>query len=362
MAVTAESTRQPHLDGLRGVAACLVFFGHLSVALSPHRFALGNDSSVCIFFVLSGYVLSELARHSPLSFPAQTVRRYIRLVVPMLITSVFAWALLAAGLYRNREAGALVDSWWLGNWYNFSPSFPGMVTETLYGVFVTGRSDYNCNLWTMRPELIGSLLVFLIHATAASRRLRSLCFVALAVLYANDYVALFAVGALLHDFHAELSRYLTKTPLLATLFAVAIFLCIGGIKWVPLPQLFSNFIQPMLWHMIGASLLVTVVLYWGLLKLVLGNALGRLLGRVSFVLYLIHVPIICSFTSWMLLAMPPGPAVPVAAGATIVLVFVVSIGIYRIADELPTRWSRAAGYAIDGLASVPAGEQRVLSR
>ncbi len=50
----------------------------------------------------------------------------------MLITSVFAWVLLAAGLYRNREAAELLDSWWLGSWYKFDPSFSTMLTETLY--------------------------------------------------------------------------------------------------------------------------------------------------------------------------------------------------------------------------------------
>jgi peptidoglycan/LPS O-acetylase OafA/YrhL len=361
-----EAARKPHLDGLRGVAACVVFFGHLSLALSVPAYIFNGRSAVCIFFVLSGYVLSELARHSPLSFPAQSVRRYIRLVVPMLITSAFAWALLAAGLYRNQEAAALVNSWWLGSWYKFDPSFRAMLIETLYGVFVTGHSDYNCNLWTMRPELLGSLYVFVINATAATRRLRLLCYVALAVFYTSDYVMLFPVGALLHDFHAELATAIRQTWRKAAMLVPGLLLCLapsGWLQWHRLPSGLVDemrIIDEMHWQMIGATLLVLAVLHWDVLKFLLGSALGRLLGRLSFVLYLIHVPIICSFTAWLVLALPAGPAVPIAFVATIMLVFAASIAVYRVADQIPTQWSRTAGYAIDTLVSTRAAPQSAL--
>jgi hypothetical protein len=75
--------------------------------------------------------------------------------------------------------------------------------------------DYNGNLWTVRPELIGSLFVFVIDATAGSRRLRSLCFIALALSYVGDYTALFPVGALLLPavfVNASAFRHLTVIP------------------------------------------------------------------------------------------------------------------------------------------------------
>jgi peptidoglycan/LPS O-acetylase OafA/YrhL len=62
------------------------------------RFFNGN-AAVCIFFVLSGYVLADLSQRSELTFPAQALRRYIRLVGPILLTSTFAWGLLALGLF-----------------------------------------------------------------------------------------------------------------------------------------------------------------------------------------------------------------------------------------------------------------------
>jgi hypothetical protein len=54
--------------------------------------------------------------------------------------------------------------------------------------------------------------------------------------------------------------------------------------------------------MIGATLLVGAVLHWPLLQSPFGGAFGRFLGRISFVLYLIHIPVICGFTSWMVIS------------------------------------------------------------
>jgi peptidoglycan/LPS O-acetylase OafA/YrhL len=357
---TEETSRKAYLDGLRGCAACVVLFAHILIALHSHLNALFNgNAAVCVFFVLSGYVLTDLSRRSGLSFPAQALRRYVRLVAPMLVTSSFAWALLAAGLYRNREAAAALDSWWLARWYQFEPSFGGMVVETLYGVFVSGQSIYNCNLWTMRPELIGSLYIFVINATAPARGLRTICYVALALFYWADYLALFPAGALLCEFQPEIASAVSKlrgnVPALpAVSFAVGLFLSMiittesefTGWVFGWLPRLAAAAQDnDMHWHMLGASIVVATTLHWPLAQGVFGSRLGRFLGKISFVLYLVHVPIICSFMAWAFLAF----GATIAALSTVVLVFVISAATYRIIDEMPTRFSRQAGRAVDAL-------------
>lgn len=344
---SSEADRKGHLDGLRGVAACVVFFGHLSIALTGGTWIFKGNAAVCIFFVLSGYVLSELAQHSPLSFPAQAVRRYLRLIGPMLMTSTFAWALLALGAYRNQQAAELIHNVWLGSWYKFEPSFSGMLSETVYGVFVSGQSDYNCNLWTMRPELIGSLYLLLINAIAPGRRLRTLCYLALGLFHSDEYIVLFPVGALLHDYHSELAGWVKATWLKAALFVVSLYLCVAPTKWIEVFHRTSS--DGLYWNMLGAALLVWSVLHWHLLQSLLDKALGRLLGRISFTLYLIHVPIICSLTAWLVLLLPSGLAIPAAATTTVAAVFLASIAIYRWTDQIPTRWSRSAGYLMDSL-------------
>jgi len=90
-AVAVEDSRKFYLDGLRGCAACVVLFSHLAIALnSPLLGMFNGNAAVCVFFVLSGYVLTDLSQRSDLTFPAQALRRYIRLVGPIFVTSTFA--------------------------------------------------------------------------------------------------------------------------------------------------------------------------------------------------------------------------------------------------------------------------------
>jgi peptidoglycan/LPS O-acetylase OafA/YrhL len=367
--IAVKDSRKPYLDGLRGCAACVVLFAHLAIALNSPLLGLFNgNAAVCVFFVLSGYVLTDLSRRSDLTFPAQALRRYVRLVGPILITSTFAWAILALGLFRNQEAAAALNNWWLGSWYKFDGSFLGMLEETFYGVFISGRSIYNCNLWTMRPELIGSLYLFLINATAPSRGLRVLCYAAVALFYMADYMPLFPVGALLYEFQAELGRWAQrlrdKMPVLAQMifpfvFAIGIIFCLvhastGG-KLAQLLALISDQMAQdadRYWHMMGATIVVAATLHWPFAQAILGNRLGRFLGKISFVLYLIQVPIICSFTSWVFLALAPisvSIAAKVAALSTIAVIFAASAMTCRFIDQVPTRLSRAAGRSLDAL-------------
>jgi peptidoglycan/LPS O-acetylase OafA/YrhL len=340
-----ENERKLFLDGVRGVAASVVFFGHLSLALTNAIWIFNGNAAVCIFFILSGYVLGDLAQRSQLSFPAQAIRRYLRLIFPMLITSAFAWALLEAGAYRNQQAAALLNTEWLGNWYRFTPDFPAMVWETVYGVFSSGNSDYNCNLWTMRPELIGSLFVFGINAIARTRGLRALGFLLLGVIYWSDYILLFSVGSLLHDFRHEFGGALKWGWVKAVVFAIGLFLCVATEKW--LAALHFPSANMICWHMLAATMVVSSALYWSPLQTMLGSAVGRWLGRISFTLYLIHVPIICSLTSWIVISLPLNLAIPVAAAITTIVVFAVSTATYRYIDQKPTQWSRSVGYLLD---------------
>jgi hypothetical protein len=149
------------------------------------------------------------------------------------------------------EAAALVNSWWLGSWYKFAPSFVAMFWETVYGVFVSGRSDYNCNLWTMQPELIGSMYVFLINGVAPGRRLRAICYIALGCYYWGGYILLFSVGGLLHDFPPEPAKLVRLVWLKAFVFILGLFLSIAPQTWLDLLHLPA--IDETYRHMLAAS-------------------------------------------------------------------------------------------------------------
>ena len=371
MTVSIEGGRKPYLDGLRGFAALAVFIGHLSFVVLPdlgllqgsHGWGLvitqigksplavfwNGNSAVCVFFVLSGYVMTELGKRTTLNLLAQIVRRYLRLAIPVLITSSFAYLLMREGLMHNRIDSAVTGGW-LFEWYAFAYSGELMIYEALVGTFTSGSNAYNPNLWTMHPELVGSLCVIAICAIAPGRRTRTIGFALLAAHYDADYIALFAVGALLSDYEAEISRIGPRTAI--GLFLVGMYMCSMpvadpkvSLPWhAMLPPIFHHD-DARYWHSIGATLIVLGLQCSSRLQAIFASRIGRSLGRISFTLYLIHVPILCSFTAWLVLAVHGWrPAIlMVGGGATIILVLGASWLLSGAVDGLGIRLSREAG-------------------
>jgi peptidoglycan/LPS O-acetylase OafA/YrhL len=382
--------RAPHLDGLRGVAAAIVFFSHLVITLFPAvitfstgevhtRFdaALGisplamlwsGNFAVCIFFVLSGYVLSDFCISSRIGLPAQLVRRYLRLALPMLMTSFIAWALLALHLYKNYDASQVTRSGWLSLWYNFPPSFIAMASEALWGAFERGSAVYNSNLWTMRYELIGSAYVFLLHAVFKQRIARLVAMAWFGWLNLESYYVLFAAGALLHDYGKEffaLADRTCKSPrardlIAAVLFVVGAFL--GSFPYVQPGQVaiwhawLSHSTDAEAWHRYGSVILFSGLLGSTHLQRVFSSAVPTFLGRISFVLYLVHIPLICCVTAWIVwwLGYPGAyypPLAAVAGVATVAVVLLSAWGLTDWVDVRTTAFSRNVGTSLESFLS-----------
>jgi len=113
-----------YLDGLRGISALIVVFHHYMCAFypalvfeagtafhtgsvearvgaSPLSLFYNGGFAVCIFFVLSGYVLtnSYFRTQQRNVVISSAVRRYVRLMIPILFTVIVAYSLSIAHLY-----------------------------------------------------------------------------------------------------------------------------------------------------------------------------------------------------------------------------------------------------------------------
>lgn len=379
-----EPRKIAYLDGLRGVAAFTVLSAHLMIALfpgvitflprevrTPYDIALGvsplralfsGNFAVCVFFVLSGFVLSDFCVHARISFPAQLVRRYFRLALPMLVTSSFAWLLLALHLYKNLDASTVTHSGWLSAWYRFDANLWLMAREALVNAFTRGRADYNSNLWTMRLEIIGSIYIFVLHALARNRAIRLAAILVYVGLYPWEFNDLFLVGALLYDWRARIDapqRGLWLDRGVREILAAAAF--VVGLWAGSFPELQPGMQSPwhawltsadnsVAWHMVAAVITVAALLNTVFVQGFFRTRPVVFLGKISFVLYLIHLPIICSLTAWIVWWMQGAPyaaLVAVAWPLTVAAVLLVSVAVYRYADLNMTSFSRRAGRAVD---------------
>ncbi len=359
-------------DGLRGVAAfSVVIYHYLCLAhprwtpdMSPDPYSvvdtplylLWNGAfAVAVFFVLSGYVVAAAASRHSSGLAAYTFTRYLRLAVPAAASCILAWIWLSLlPEAADTMANSIPDeSRWLEFTYQNDVKTPLIaLADGMGAVFVRGYSRFNNVLWTLKIELLGSLAIYALYALASGRvRIILLCLgtIILPALTEPSYLA-FGLGAGLFELHRKgyLAR-LAKLPALGpVLFVAAVALAFPGNGFharADLPWIAEN------WqigahrgyvHVIAGALLVLSVVQIRSLARVLSHAIPLWLGRISFSLYLVHVPLLYTFIA--MLHIESEMSSPLILLLFIASSFLLAIAFERVVDRpllihLP-RWRR----------------------
>lgn len=226
--------------------------------------------------------------------------------------------------------------------WNVTPNFFQAVREGLFGAIFRGEVSYNPVFWTMRIEFIGSLLILAYRCLTLSRRSQ--------VVGAAIYIILtvsFAPGVWVAYLAFLLGTHLNDVPSLrhrGVLYLLAMLgLYLGGIDgsglyaWlgrVPADVATRNGV----FAVFGAAMLVYAVKA-GAFSDLLQSRLVQFLGRISYSLYLVHLPIILSVAcgSYLWLVVDQGFGRVLAAAVAIAIAFPTAIGVAavftRVVDE-----------------------------
>ncbi len=277
------------------------------ITQSPLRVTYDGAFAVRVFFVLSGVVLSIgfFQRPSSDGLAGAAVRRYFRLTPSIFVSVLVAFLLMWWGAYAHQIVARAPDRQphpWLGTLYDFAPSFTEALKEGAYGVYVDYDDEHTHNvvLWTMGVEMYGSLFVFAFLALAGRLRRRWLLYVILgAVLHRYWRMYLdFLAGVALCDVFVTMSRtgrQRSLGPFLGTIILVG-GLCLASIQ----PEWLSGRLAEVLakrqkdFRTAAALLVIGVGLYCPCWIRLFERRSLIWLGRVSFPLYLLHLPILCS--------------------------------------------------------------------
>jgi peptidoglycan/LPS O-acetylase OafA/YrhL len=206
------------------------------------------------------------------------------------------------------------------------------ISDGVYGVYRHGTSRFNPVVWTMRSELIGSLIVFAFYRwwPARHRRLGLALFVAGGL--ADSSCLCFAFGAVLWEGWRAGWRCGPAWSWVIFLLALALSLAPS------LHPLRAGHQAPLL--AVAAGLLVFGVLMLPSLQAFLGSRGPRFLGRISFALYLLHLPLLLTAGAWLFLHLD-GPYLtrvlvvsPLFVGASVVLAWLMTV----VLDEPLLRW------------------------
>lgn len=186
--------RNRQLDGLRGIASIIVLCVHGIIAFNfaiftgqtkhsifswdiyysgaPFLLPLAGNFGVCLFFVLSGYVLSISLSNSNLGLIALIFKRYTRFTIPILAACLTSYALLASGFIYNQEFALISKSTWLADQMQQNPILSEAIYEGLIGALWTTnptKTTYSAVLWTMPIEFRGSIIMAVIFIATSFR-------------------------------------------------------------------------------------------------------------------------------------------------------------------------------------------------
>lgn len=321
------------LEALRGIAAVIVLLHHFLVVVAPRLhgrnfpddpialvrtplFALVNGTAaVSIFFVLSGFVLTlrAMEQHDWRQLVAGIVKRWPRLVPLVVATNILSATFVLLGLYQDRS--------WFGTGV-FDPDTQVIRSALIDGLFTTffhGSARFNTVLWTMHYELFGSFaayasaFILMFQRSLALAMLTGATVLVLTAIFAGDggvYYGMMVAGVLIARIYMERDSLAAATafmrpwrlPIALVTAALAIVLC--GYEGYSRPTGFYAFmapfaspeIEPVL-HGIAAVAIVALALFCEPLRKQLARPTAALLGRLSFPLYLVHLPILLALVA-----------------------------------------------------------------
>ena len=333
-----------YLDGLRGVAAINVMIMHFFIILVPAMIYsdrmpshLGNieqifsstplgligagNFSVCIFFVLSGYVLTQkyFINRDKKIIISGAMRRYIRLFVPVLAVTILSFLMASTGVFHYYIETVMVSgNNNYDNYWTFTPDIVDAVKQAVWGSFFTGDDTYNPVLWTMTTEFYGSMLVFAMALMFGVQRNRWTFYLAASVLFFNSYYFAFIIGMGLADtFNSKTSRFKADNKMIDNKIILSVILFsglflgsypVGTVTNDSLYAFLNNGlfeIPKLTYHILGAGMIMFVLLNSRWLQQIFSSPVPVFLGKISYSLYLIHFLIISSFTCALFLALHP---------------------------------------------------------
>ncbi len=364
--------RQTSLDAVRGIAACIVVAGHFyftvpdqwreqidgspwSILLQPFH---NGDAAVVIFFLLSGYVLAlPYLRGTHLPYPHYVIRRMCRIYIPFAVAILFS-LLLFSLTSRQRVAG--VSEWFNTLWPSASPGFP-----TLAGHFLMlGTAPditLNTPMWTLVYELRISLVFPLLMILCRDTRVAMLASLVLlmasvmtlaalgqnnhpsqaasawiTVLWTAEIAPYFVTGLLLSKHRGEIGAWWRRLPKSVRICLFAAPFAIFSVR----PS-FAYLRNDVLYD-IGAAILIVSAVESRTLRAFLDTPIPQWLGRISYSIYLIHLPVMLAVIPLLIGHMPPGLIVVAVTAVALAAATLMHALIEAPAIELGLRLTRRA--------------------
>jgi peptidoglycan/LPS O-acetylase OafA/YrhL len=381
--VNAEAkSKLQFVEGIRGFAALIVVFQHLvlmfyptlytgdistshysatlehGISTTPLNILYNGNFAVCLFFVLSGFVLSYkyFKTNDTKVLIEYSVKRYFRLFFPIAFSILLVLALLAIFKpdFKSLESYTKAGEWLTGQ-FSDEINFLAVIYNMFIDVFANGNNKYNPVLWTMGIEFLGSLMLFaslmLMHRIN-KKEIVLVMIIAFLVFTKNYFYSAFFAGALICKMYVQQNEtFKTNHPFDKLRAALLNFLLlVFGLYFGSYPTawqyLESSIYSPLLVLKIdlmnfslvlGSVLIILMVTKSKLAQKLFSLAPFRFLGKISFSNYLIHFIILITVCNLLFVqfisSMGYNKAFLMSTGISMLIILVFSWVVYKLVDQ-----------------------------
>lgn len=325
-----KTKRVLYFDGLRGLMALIVAYGHFLgetklfmlshyesaipssivgfykvTETTPFIFTINGNFATTVFFILSGCVLLNAFKANN-SFIAAFVRRFLRLGIPVFISCLIGFVMIKYGLRSDYTEGVTFDE-------VIKQGILTLYTADFYTRYL------NPVIWSMSTEFMGSIMLLIIAHSGKNNKNRGLLVLFIMTLLSYGYYVFFMlIGAWISIIFSDesIKNRLNNDSVALIIFALSIVVllqsCPAFYPWgslyipsdffvTPLVNLQSYSIAGMYpYHSyefirgIGGGLLLFLVITNQRVRGFLSLNIIQFFGKISFSLYLIHWLVLAS--------------------------------------------------------------------
>lgn len=315
-----------YIDGLKVLACLMIFNFHFINAFycgiyslnptdfhvpaveyilgsTPLNILAGGKFGVRIFMTISGFFVGYrfFTMNDTKSLTNGAVKKYFRLIFPIVLVNIAIYFLMLFGCFKNAEASALSGcEVFFGNYNQFSPNLIEALKEAFIGCFVTGANKYNGPLWFIYYEFFGTLLVAAILALFGKYRSRYVVYLVTALLVIRTDFLPFLLGCVVCDL--TYSGYIWIKKLTDQKWLMWLVLILGLFlgSFPPIGERYEETIyqffpaKVLLFYIVGASMVLFALLHLEAPRRFLSNKVFLWFNRSSYGFYLTHFPVLCT--------------------------------------------------------------------
>lgn len=305
------------LDSLRGIAAVMVIFQHFwemnhasDNRYKPWLFFCSGHEAVILFFVLSGFVLTHQLRNYSLSNYGEFIIRRILRVYPAYYIALLCSVVLLL-IIRNYYPATL-DGHGLTNWFYVwsQTSFDKTMLFGSLTILSHDGNSLNVVVWTLfyemwisfifplviigiwrTPQIIGIFIVITLSIISYQFWLNGM-WLQNSWAGISYYLWYFILGAALYSYHYKL-RFMANnlTLLIGCGLYFSNYLLFGKIHDRLIHEVIIS---------VGCFLILLNGIYNQHMQKILQYRLFRFYGKISYSLYLFHLPVLYGLSYWLL--------------------------------------------------------------